>query len=333
MSYIDIPLTNEYIFFELINHQTGLPVINPQFPIGIGQNYNVLYDLGCGIKIDELLAEYNLTRADVFSAKLYLYGNNSVGNMDVFSTSGEISDSPIIPTNFNYEVPLEETYDSIYCGYLFKMSTPDAISYSTFHNNINSCLRIGFNQPSVSSIYVDGSNSRSRFFNGDTPSKSDFKVKAVLSDETEFELTNFTSPLFETTLNTSITSITFTAKIGTIEGYSTSPFKIEVFLWGNLNVNYGQNGNNSQQTFDIYGPSEDNQIFPVVVTIHGGEFTNGQKEDYNYITPFLLNNGFIHVNMDYRLMSISNENNIYTNTNGIHYQDMLGDIKSLINYL
>lgn len=35
MSYIDIPLTHEHIFFDIIDHQTDDPVVNPQFPIGI----------------------------------------------------------------------------------------------------------------------------------------------------------------------------------------------------------------------------------------------------------------------------------------------------------
>ena len=117
MSYIDIPLTHEHIFFELIDHQTGIPLVNPQFPIGIGMNFGTLYDLGCRIRIHELLSDYNLSFSELSYITLYLYGTTSVGDMDVYSTSGAISDSPIIPTNFNYEIPLEDTYDSTYCGY------------------------------------------------------------------------------------------------------------------------------------------------------------------------------------------------------------------------
>ena len=331
MSYIDIPLTNEHIFFELINHQTNDPVVNPQFPMGIGRNFGTLYDLGCGIKIHDILSAYNLPFSVLTDVTLYLCGNNGVGDMKVYSTSGEIGDSPIEPSTFDYEIPLEDTYDSTYCGYLFKMSTLNATEYSVF-NNYFSYIRIEY--PNVTNIYVDPS-SKKRYFNLEKIYKTDFVVKAVLSNSTEFTLTDFTSPLFETTLNISTTpitiiSITITAQIGTITGYSTSPFQIEVYPWGDLNVNYGQNGNNSQQTFDIYGPSGNNQTFPVVVTIHGGGFTTGQKEYYNYITPFLINNGCIHVNMNYRLMP---QNPSCRNTDIAYYQLMLNDINSLIGYI
>ena len=331
MSYLDIPIDNNPHFcFDLLDQDDN--IVEPQFPISIGCNFGYNYNLGCRIKIHDILSEYNLSFDDLTDATLYLFGTNYVGDMNVFySNSSEISDSPITPNYLSYVIPLGETYNTDYSGCVFKMSTPNADTNSVF-TNMSSYIRIEFNQPNVSRLYID-SNSKMRYFNGDTLHKSDFTVKAELSNHTERTLTSFNSSLFETTLNTSITSITITAQIGTITGYSCSS-NIYVFPWGKLDENYIHNGTNPQQTFDIYGPAitENNQTFPVVVTIHGGGFDGGQKEDYNYITPFIINNGCIHVNMNYRLMSVSNDNN-YTNLNGIHYQDMLDDIGALIEYL
>ena len=334
MSYIDIPLTHEHIFFDIIDHQTDDPVVNPQFPIGIGMNFGTLYDLGCRIRIHELLSEYHLSFSDVLSATLYLYGTTSVGDMDVYSTSGAISDSPITPTNFNYEIPLEDTYDSTYCGYLFKMSTLSAISYSTFINT-GSYVRIEFYDNT--SIYVSSLPTKRNYFYGEQLDLTGLKIKFIKNDSTEVEIFNYTStPLNNAYLYPTNNTVTFYYALGNAIKTCSIQINVDNTKEDILYDTSALDGSgNEMHDFDIHMPSTPppQNGFPVVVTIHGGDFTEGDKADYDYIEPFLNSNGCIHVNMNYRLMSISNENNIYTNTNGIHYQDMLGDIKSLINYL
>ncbi|MBR4237198.1 alpha/beta hydrolase [bacterium] len=328
MSYIDISLTNEYIFFELIDHQTGIPLVNPQFPIGIGMNFGTLYDLGCGIRIHELLSEYHLSFSDVLSATLYLYGTNSVGDMDVYSTSGAISDSPITPTNFNYEIPIEDTYDSTYCGYLFKMSTLSAISYSTFINT-GSYIRIEFYDNT--SIYVSSLPTKRNYFYGEQLDLTGLKIKFIKNDSTEVEIFNYTStPLNNAYLYPTNNTVTFYYALG--DAIKTCSIQINVdnskedILYDTSALD---GSGNEMHDFDIHMPSTPppQNGFPVVVTIHGGDFTGGNKEDYDYIEPFLNSNGCIHVNMNYRVIIGTHQP---TNS---YYDDMLDDINALINYL
>ena len=334
MSYIDIPLSNTNVYLELIDNHTGLPVVNPQFPIGIGRNFGSLYDLGCGIKIHQILSIYELCFSEVSSVTLCLYGTSSVGDMDVYITGDDtISDSPITPNTFDYVIPLEDTYDSTYCGYLFKMSTPNANNYSTF-TNTGSYIRIEYN--ALESIYISNVPKR-RYFNTEQLDLTNLVIKAVLSNNTEEVITNYTPSIANgTDLSPSNTSVTFsyTRKLRT----RTCTLQIEVVLWGSesLDVAYAGANSDPNQVFDIYIPSGSppQNGFPTIVTIHGGVFSGGQKEDYNYITSIIINKNCVHVNMNYRLSPEVeiNDPNCLGNTHS-YYQDMLNDINSLISYL
>ena len=81
--------------------------------------------------------------------------------------------------------------------------------------------------------------------------------------------------------------------------------------------------------FDIHSPliEPPQNGFPAVITIHGGAFTNGEKEDFDYITPLLIDNDCIHINMNYRLISD------IPSSNGNYYLDMLEDISTLVNFI
>lgn len=333
-SYIDIPISNEY--FSLFNlDENDYPVSESVIPIGVGIDSGIRYSLVCEIDINQILSLYNLTSSNITSLKLNLFGNSFVEELYIYKYGSQTPIDIVYHSGYDYEIKLNSNYyDNTYGGYLFKMVAPKANRYNEFDTS-DLYLRIEFIEPSVSSIYVDAPNSRNRFFNGETLHKSDFTVKAVLSNNTEFTLTNFTSPLFEATLNPSITSINITAQIGTITGYSCS-FNITVVSWAreSLDVAYAGTSSDSNQVFDIYVPlGSANQTFPVVITIHGGHFCGGQKEDYNYITPFLINNGCIHVNMNYRLMPIPEENNNSLIIDREHYTGMISDIDALINHL
>ncbi len=325
MSYLDIPIDNNPHFcFDLLDQNDN--IVEPQFPISIGYNYGYNYNLGCRIKINDILSEYNLCFDDLTDATLYLFGTNYVGDMNVFySNSGEISDSPITPNYLSYVIPLGETYNTDYSGYVFKMSTPnaDTLRTNSVFSNMGSYIRIEYN--ALESIYISNVPKR-RYFNTEHLNLNDLEIKAVLSDNTEEIITNYTPSIPNgSVLSPSNTSVTFsyTRNLRT----RTCTLLIEVFPWGELNTNYINNGTNPQQTFDIYGPSGNNQTFPVVVTIHGGGYRDGvDKSAYNYITSFLLGNNCVHVNMNYRLIPSSPSDKPY-------FIDMLQDIDSMIKYL
>ena len=94
-----------------------------------------------------------------------------------------------------------------------------------------------------------------------------------------------------------------------------------------LDVNY-VNDDSNYHKMDIYCPPNINGPLPVIITIHGGSFTGESKSNYSYIAPYLIQNGFIHVNMNYTLMP---ENVIVSNVS--YYELMQNDIQTIINYL
>lgn len=81
------------------------------------------------------------------------------------------------------------------------------------------------------------------------------------------------------------------------------PLKSEEFL----NVAYGDN---AKQVLDIYLPEKRNESTKVVILIHGGFWTGGDKNDLSIFVKFLQNNGFAVANINYRLINAS-ENNIH----------------------
>ncbi len=90
-----------------------------------------------------------------------------------------------------------------------------------------------------------------------------------------------------------------------------------------LNVSYGLDPYN---VYDLYLPEGRDNNTPVVLIIHGGAWKAGQKEDMNSYVKQLRNTWpeAAVVNMNYRLAS---------NAKNIHHNDMMLDIKSVINHI
>jgi arylformamidase len=64
-----------------------------------------------------------------------------------------------------------------------------------------------------------------------------------------------------------------------------------------LGVAYGKD---EKQTLDVYAPT-DVKGAPVVIFVHGGEWTKGDKADVSYKPKFLNENGVVFVSINYRL--------------------------------
>ena len=89
-----------------------------------------------------------------------------------------------------------------------------------------------------------------------------------------------------------------------------------------LNVSYG---NDNQQVFDIYLPENRDLNTKVMILVHGGGWTSGDKSEMNSIKDLYLQNlpNIAIVNINYRL---SNQNNP-------PYPMQIDDITAIINYL
>ena len=87
-------------------------------------------------------------------------------------------------------------------------------------------------------------------------------------------------------------------------------------------------GDHPLQKMDIDIPAGTaNEIFPVVLKIHGGEWTTGDKSRFDSYTETVLGAGCIHVNINHRLLG-----------NGIDagsapYEQMLDDIEQALDFL
>ncbi len=90
-----------------------------------------------------------------------------------------------------------------------------------------------------------------------------------------------------------------------------------------LNVSYWLDPYN---VYDLYLPEGRDNNTPVVLIIHGGAWKAGQKEDMNSYVKQLRNTWpeAAVVNMNYRLAS---------NAKNIHHNDMMQDIKSVIDHI
>ena len=60
-------------------------------------------------------------------------------------------------------------------------------------------------------------------------------------------------------------------------------------------------GDDSMQVFDVYYPVGTEKPLPTIVSIHGGGYTYGTKETYQYYCMNLAQHGFTVVNYSYRL--------------------------------
>ena len=92
------------------------------------------------------------------------------------------------------------------------------------------------------------------------------------------------------------------------------------------NVAYGEH---RLQTMDIYIPEGSNDArYPVVLTLHGGEWMGGDKTTLKQYTTTVLAANCVHVNMNYRLIS----DGIPAEAE-IPYEEMLNDIEAALDYL
>lgn len=60
-------------------------------------------------------------------------------------------------------------------------------------------------------------------------------------------------------------------------------------------------GDDAMQVFDVYYPAGTEGALPTIVSIHGGGYTYGTKETYQYYCMNLAQHGFTVVNFSYRL--------------------------------
>jgi acetyl esterase/lipase len=56
------------------------------------------------------------------------------------------------------------------------------------------------------------------------------------------------------------------------------------------------------QKFDIYVPKNASVKLPLIIFVHGGAWIAGDKSDVSAIANFLANQGFVVINMNYRLL-------------------------------
>ncbi|MDQ2862284.1 MAG: alpha/beta hydrolase [Bacteroidota bacterium] len=86
------------------------------------------------------------------------------------------------------------------------------------------------------------------------------------------------------------------------------------------NISYG---NNDADKLDLGLPANRTNETKLVIVIHGGAWSSGDKGDLNFITSGLKSRGFAVANMNYRLSPQSDDN----------YSMQLDDIDSAITFL
>jgi acetyl esterase/lipase len=64
-------------------------------------------------------------------------------------------------------------------------------------------------------------------------------------------------------------------------------------------VNYG---GDPAQKFDVYVPKTSAPRYPLIIFVHGGAWIAGDKSDVSAIALFLAKQGFVVINMNYRLL-------------------------------
>ncbi len=89
-----------------------------------------------------------------------------------------------------------------------------------------------------------------------------------------------------------------------------------------IDVKYGSDG---KQALDIYLPENRNENTPLLIIIHGGGWSGGDKSDFDsYITEFQNRlPGYAFANLNYRLVTAS----------GNYFPTQENDIKSAVMYL
>ncbi len=98
------------------------------------------------------------------------------------------------------------------------------------------------------------------------------------------------------------------------------PFPLEAYE--ELDIPYG---NDSNQMFDLYLPANRNSTTKILILIHGGGWTSGDKTDMNSFKEYIKEqvSGYAVVNMNYRLADENNQ----------PYPMQIDDITSVVNHL
>lgn len=88
-------------------------------------------------------------------------------------------------------------------------------------------------------------------------------------------------------------------------------------------------GSHPLQKMDIHIPNgSTGKNFPVLLTLHGGEWISGDKSDFDAYTDKFVKANCIHVNVNFRLI----ENGIVSDATP-PYEQMLDDIKQALDFL
>ncbi|WP_100615289.1 alpha/beta hydrolase [Confluentibacter citreus] len=84
-------------------------------------------------------------------------------------------------------------------------------------------------------------------------------------------------------------------------------------------------GNDENQSFDVYLPSNRTSTTKTIILVHGGGWTSGDKSDMNPIKDI--------IQRDFQNVAIVNINYRLADTNNSAYPMQIEDITSIINYL
>ncbi len=84
------------------------------------------------------------------------------------------------------------------------------------------------------------------------------------------------------------------------------------------NVKYGSH---TRQAMDVYLPANRNANTPLIILIHGGGWTAGDKKDFNGVQQALSDSGIATVSMNYRYVSST-----------IHYEHLMEDVRMALEY-
>lgn len=95
----------------------------------------------------------------------------------------------------------------------------------------------------------------------------------------------------------------------------------------------------AEQKFDIHIPKVKSHCLPMMVFIHGGDWSAGDKRDMNSYAENLYDDKFITLNINYRLIPFDSLKNDLKNKitdeptyGSIHLAEMVSDIHSAISY-
>ncbi|MBR4236865.1 alpha/beta hydrolase [bacterium] len=332
--YVDIPIGNNCIF-ALLNRCNSTSISLDLMPIGVGLNYiNQYYyvDLGCAINLSTALASYNIPRSSIKTISFYFKGTNNVGDLESIGWNDEDDSLPATYLgDFDYNIPIDSSFFNPTTGlYIFKIRAASTNIYTTL-DLMSSYIRVEYLL--LDDIYIYSAPNTTRYLNDSELNLDGLVLMARFLDETERQIYDFSSnPNSDEKLNPDITQITFTYKVRNTTKTAVQNIVVEQWKRECIDISYD---NNTLQKADIYIPKQvnPNDTFPVLLTIHGGGFYSGQKEDFNYIRKTIVSQGLIHVNMNYRLMPDPHAQSYVLDASNANYLNMLEDIRLLILHL